>query len=191
MRVPMMSEGTRSGVNWIREKVPPATVASVSAASVLAMPGTPSSRQWPLASRPTIMRSSISSWPTVTRALFAIKRVIVGQELMVERMMGGLLARGHCLLEGVPGIAKTLAAETLATVAGGTFSRIQFTPDLVPSDIIGTRIYRPSTERFDTELGPVIVNFVLADEINRAPAKVQSALLEVIAEKHVSIGGGS
>src|SRR6266542_2574931 len=110
---------------------------------------------------------------------------------MVERMMVGLLARGHCLLEGVPGIAKTLAAETLATVAGGTFSRIQFTPDLVPSDIIGTRIYRPSTERFDTELGPVIVNFVLADEINRAPAKVQSALLEVMAEKHVSIGGRS
>ena len=125
------------------------------------------------------------------RALFEIKRVIVGQELMVERMMVGLLARGHCLLEGVPGIAKTLAAETLATVAGGTFSRIQFTPDLVPSDIIGTRIYRPSTERFDTELGPVIVNFVLADEINRAPAKVQSALLEVMAEKHVSIGGRS
>ena len=125
------------------------------------------------------------------RALFEIKRVIVGQELMVERMMVGLLARGHCLLEGVPGIAKTLAAETLATVVGGTFSRVQFTPDLVPSDIVGTRIYRPSTERFDTELGPVMVNFVLADEINRAPAKVQSALLEVMAERQVSIGGKS
>jgi MoxR-like ATPase len=125
------------------------------------------------------------------RALFEIKRVIVGQELMVERMMVGLLARGHCLLEGVPGIAKTLAAETLATVVGGSFSRIQFTPDLVPSDIMGTRIYRPSSERFDIELGPVIVNFVLADEINRAPAKVQSALLEVMAERHVSIGGKS
>jgi MoxR-like ATPase len=121
--------------------------------------------------------------------MFEIKRVIVGQERMVERMMISLLARGHCLLEGVPGVAKTLAVETLARTVSGSFARVQFTPDLVPSDIVGTRIYRPSSERFDTELGPVMANFVLADEINRAPAKVQSAMLEVMAEGHVSIGG--
>jgi MoxR-like ATPase len=123
------------------------------------------------------------------RAMFEVKRVIVGQDRMVERMLVSLLSRGHCLLEGVPGVAKTLAVETLATVVGGTFARLQFTPDLVPSDIIGTRIYRPGAEKFDTELGPVFANFVLADEINRAPAKVQSALLEVMAEQQVSIGG--
>ena len=123
------------------------------------------------------------------RALFEAKRVIVGQDHMVERLLVAVLAKGHCLLEGVPGIAKTLAAETLATVVGGTFSRIQFTPDLVPADIVGTRIYRPSTEGFDIELGPIMANLVLADEINRAPAKVQSALLEVMAERQVSIGG--
>jgi MoxR-like ATPase len=123
------------------------------------------------------------------RAMFEVKRVIVGQDRMIERMFVALLARGHCLLEGVPGVAKTLAVETLARVVGGTFSRIQFTPDLVPADIVGTRIYRQSSEKFDVELGPVFVNFLLADEINRAPAKVQSALLEVMAEHQVSIGG--
>jgi MoxR-like ATPase len=123
------------------------------------------------------------------RALFEVKRVIVGQDRMIERMFVALLARGHCLLEGVPGVAKTLAVETVATVVGGSFARIQFTPDLVPADIIGTRIYRQGAEKFDVELGPVFVNFLLADEINRAPAKVQSALLEVMAEQQVSIGG--
>jgi MoxR-like ATPase len=123
------------------------------------------------------------------RAMFEVKRVIVGQERMVERMMVSLLARGHCLLEGVPGVAKTLAVETLAHTVSGSFARLQFTPDLVPSDIVGTRIYRPGAEHFDTELGPVFANFVLADEINRAPAKVQSALLEVMAERQVSLGG--
>jgi MoxR-like ATPase len=123
------------------------------------------------------------------RALFEVKRVIVGQDRMVERMFIALLARGHCLLEGVPGVAKTLAVETLARVVGGSFARIQFTPDLVPADIMGTRIYRQSSEKFDVELGPVFVNFLLADEINRAPAKVQSALLEVMSERQVSIGG--
>ncbi|MEP6599696.1 MAG: AAA family ATPase [Actinomycetota bacterium] len=123
------------------------------------------------------------------RVMFEVKRVIVGQERLVERLLVGLLAKGHCLLEGVPGVAKTLAVETLARTVTGSFARLQFTPDLVPSDIVGTRIYRPSSERFDTELGPVFVNFVLADEINRAPAKVQSALLEVMAERQVSIGG--
>jgi MoxR-like ATPase len=122
-------------------------------------------------------------------ALFEVKKVIVGQDHLVERMLACLLARGHCLLEGVPGLAKTLAVETLANVVGGTFVRIQFTPDLIPSDIVGTRIFRQSTESFDIELGPVFANFVLADEINRAPAKVQSALLEVMAEHQVSVGG--
>src|SRR5205807_4233152 len=126
---------------------------------------------------------------TVERALFEVKRVIVGQDRLIERLFVALIARGHCLLEGAPGLAKTLAAETLATVAGGSFVRLQFTPDLVPSDIVGTRIYRPSSERFDIELGPIFANIVLADEINRAPAKVQSALLEVMAERHVSVGG--
>ncbi|GLH96106.1 AAA family ATPase [Phytohabitans aurantiacus] len=125
------------------------------------------------------------------QALFEVKRVIVGQDRLVERLMTALLADGHCLLEGVPGVAKTLAAQTLATAVGGTFNRIQFTPDLVPSDIVGTRIYRASKENFDVELGPIMANLVLADEINRAPAKVQSALLEAMAERQVSIGGRS
>jgi MoxR-like ATPase len=118
-----------------------------------------------------------------------VKKVVVGQDRMVERILVALLARGHCLLEGVPGIAKSLAVETLARVVGGSSVRLQFTPDLVPSDIVGTRIYRPSREAFDVELGPVFANLVLADEINRAPAKVQSALLEVMQERQVSIGG--
>jgi len=122
-------------------------------------------------------------------ALFQVKRVIVGQDRMVERALVCLLARGHCLIEGVPGLAKTLTVSTLARVVGGDFSRIQFTPDLVPADITGTRIWRPSREEFDIEWGPVFANIVLADEINRAPAKVQAALLEVMAEGHVSIGG--
>jgi MoxR-like ATPase len=122
-------------------------------------------------------------------ALFQVKRVIVGQDRMVERTIVCLLARGHCLIEGVPGLAKTLTVSTMAKVTGATFNRIQFTPDLVPADIVGTRIWRPSREEFDIEWGPVFANIVLADEINRAPAKVQSALLEVMAERQVSIGG--
>ena len=122
-------------------------------------------------------------------AISQVQRVIVGQEHMVEQLMVSLLAKGHCLLEGVPGVAKTLAVRSFATVVGGEFARIQFTPDLVPSDIVGTRIYSASKESFDIELGPVFVNFVLADEINRAPAKVQSAMLELMAEKQVSIAG--
>ena len=126
---------------------------------------------------------------SLERALMEVKKVVVGQDRMVERILVALLARGHCLLEGVPGVAKSLAVETLATVVGGSSVRLQFTPDLVPSDIVGTRIYRPSREAFDVELGPVFANLVLADEINRAPAKVQSALLEVMQERQVSIGG--
>jgi MoxR-like ATPase len=123
------------------------------------------------------------------RALVELRRVIVGQEHLVERLLVALVSAGHCLLEGPPGLAKTLAVRTLATTTGGTFARIQFTPDLLPADIVGTRIYRASSETFDVELGPVFANFVLADEINRAPAKVQSALLEVMAERQVTIGG--
>jgi MoxR-like ATPase len=122
-------------------------------------------------------------------ALFEIKRVIVGQDRMVERALVCLLARGHCLIEGVPGLAKSLTVSTISDVVGGSFARIQFTPDLVPADIVGTRVWRPSREEFDIEWGPVFANLVLADEINRAPAKVQSALLEVMAEGHVSIAG--
>jgi MoxR-like ATPase len=122
-------------------------------------------------------------------ALFEVRRVIVGQERLLERVVVCVLARGHALLEGVPGTGKTLTVRTLADVLGGTFSRIQFTPDLIPADIVGTRIYRASTESFDIELGPVLANFVLADEINRAPAKVQSALLEAMGERQVTIGG--
>ena len=123
------------------------------------------------------------------QAISQVQRVIVGQEHMVQQLMVALLAKGHCLLEGVPGVAKTLAVRSFATVVGGDFARIQFTPDLVPSDIVGTRIYSATAESFEIELGPVFVNFVLADEINRAPAKVQSAMLELMAEKQVSIGG--
>ena len=122
-------------------------------------------------------------------ALHEIKRVIVGQDAMLERLLVSLLAGGHALLEGVPGLAKTLTVKTLAAVLGGSYNRIQFTPDLVPADLVGTRVYRPDTARFDTELGPVFCNFLLADEINRAPAKVQSALLEVMQEQQVTIGG--
>ncbi|MEM7093879.1 MAG: AAA family ATPase [Actinomycetota bacterium] len=122
-------------------------------------------------------------------ALFEVKRVVVGQHRMLERILVSLIAGGHCLLEGVPGIAKTLSVETLAKVVGGSFVRLQFTPDMLPADIVGTRIWRGSTETFDIELGPLRANMVLADEINRAPAKVQSALLEAMAEKQVSIGG--
>ena len=122
------------------------------------------------------------------QALFEIKRVIAGQDAMLERVLVCLLAGGHLLIEGVPGLAKTLTIKTTAQVLGGSFQRIQFTPDLVPSDLVGTRIYRPATGAFDTELGPVFCNFLLADEINRAPAKVQSALLEVMQERQVTIG---
>src|SRR6476660_1549010 len=121
-------------------------------------------------------------------ALFEIRRVIAGQEAMLERVLVCLLAGGHLLIEGVPGLAKTLTIKTTADVLGGSFKRVQFTPDLVPSDLVGTRLYRPDRAEFETELGPVFCNFLLADEINRAPAKVQSALLEVMQERQVTIG---
>src|SRR5664280_1789488 len=122
------------------------------------------------------------------QVLYEVKRVIVGQDAMLERLLVSLLAGGHVLLEGVPGLAKTLTVKTLASALGGSYSRIQFTPDLVPADLVGTRVWRPDTGGFDTHLGPVFHNFLLADEINRAPAKVQSALLEVMQEHQVTIG---
>ncbi|HEX7005034.1 MAG TPA: AAA family ATPase [Trueperaceae bacterium] len=120
--------------------------------------------------------------------LLEVKKRIVGQDLMLERMLVALLARGHVLIEGVPGLAKTLAIRSLAEALGTTFKRIQFTPDLVPADLVGTRIYNPRDGEFHVEMGPVVANLILADEINRAPAKVQSALLEAMQERQVTIG---
>src|SRR5213592_3675470 len=126
--------------------------------------------------------------PDTGRLLFEIKKVIVGQDHLIERLMVGLLARGHLLVEGVPGLAKTLSVKTIAQAITGDFKRIQFTPDLVPADLVGTRIYNQRAGDFQTSLGPVFTNLLLADEINRAPAKVQSALLEVMQEHQVTIG---
>ncbi len=120
--------------------------------------------------------------------LYEVKKIIVGQDVLLERLAVALLARGHLLVEGVPGLAKTMAIKTLAASIGGEFKRIQFTPDLVPADLVGTRIYNQKTGEFSTSLGPVFTNLLLADEINRAPAKVQSALLEVMQEHQVTIG---
>jgi MoxR-like ATPase len=136
----------------------------------------------------TVAGAESDASESLERALFEIKRVIAGQDTMLERVLVCLLADGHLLIEGVPGLAKTLTIKTTAEVLGGSFNRIQFTPDLMPSDLIGTRVYRPNDGRFDVELGPVFCNFLLADEINRAPAKVQSALLEVMQERQVTIG---
>jgi MoxR-like ATPase len=123
------------------------------------------------------------------RILYEVKKVIVGQDHFLERVLVAILSHGHLLVEGVPGLAKTLTVKTLAQAIHGTFKRIQFTPDLVPADLVGTRIYNQKTGTFSTSLGPVFTNLLLADEINRAPAKVQSALLEVMQERQVTIGG--
>ena len=123
------------------------------------------------------------------RMLYEVKRVIVGQDRFLERVMVALLAQGHLLVEGMPGLAKTLTVRTLAATLRGSYKRIQFTPDLVPADLVGTRIYNQKTGEFGTTLGPVFTNLLLADEINRAPAKVQSALLEVMQERQVTIAG--
>lgn len=122
------------------------------------------------------------------RVLYEVKKIIVGQDHLLERLIVALLARGHILVEGVPGLAKTMAIKTLADAIGGEFKRIQFTPDLVPADLIGTRIYNQKLGEFSTALGPLFTNLLLADEINRAPAKVQSALLEVMQERQITIG---
>jgi MoxR-like ATPase len=127
--------------------------------------------------------------PTMERILYEVKKVVVGQDPFLERVLVATLAQGHLLVEGVPGLAKTLTVKTLAQTISGSFRRIQFTPDLVPADLVGTRIYNQKTGEFATSLGPVFTNLLLADEINRAPAKVQSALLEVMQERQVTIAG--
>ena len=132
--------------------------------------------------------TSNNSDKPMERVLFEVKKIIVGQDILLERLIVALLARGHILVEGVPGLAKTMAIKTLAQAIGGQFQRIQFTPDLVPADLIGTRIYNQKTGEFNTSLGPVVTHLLLADEINRAPAKVQSALLEAMQERQVTIG---
>ncbi len=135
-----------------------------------------------------VLNKSPENRTPMEKVLYEVKKVIVGQDHLLERMVVALLARGHILVEGVPGLAKTMAIKTLAEAIGGEFKRIQFTPDLVPADLVGTRIYNQKTGNFDTSLGPVFTNLLLADEINRAPAKVQSALLEVMQERQVTIG---
>ncbi len=137
------------------------------------------------------MQDPSSTATLMERILYETKRVVVGQDRFLERVLVALLAQGHLLVEGVPGLAKTLTVKTLARTVHGSFKRIQFTPDLVPSDLIGTRIYNQKTGEFGTALGPVFANLLLADEINRAPAKVQSALLEVMQERQVTIAGES
>jgi MoxR-like ATPase len=132
-------------------------------------------------------RSDVSG--LMERILYEVKKIVVGQDHFLERVMIAMLAQGHLLVEGVPGLAKTLTIKTLARAVHGTFKRIQFTPDLVPADLVGTRIYNQKTGEFATSLGPVFTNLLLADEINRAPAKVQSALLEVMQERQVTIAG--
>jgi MoxR-like ATPase len=134
------------------------------------------------------MTNPQTSQNPLEQVLFEVKRTIVGQDILLERMAIGLLSGGHLLVEGVPGLAKTLAVKSLAAAIGGQFQRIQFTPDLVPADLTGTRVYRQHTGEFETSRGPVFTNLLLADEINRAPAKVQSALLEVMQERQVTIG---
>src|ERR671911_874287 len=136
-----------------------------------------------------ISRSEIAS--LMERILYEVKKIIVGQDHFLERVLVAVLAQGHLLVEGVPGLAKTLTVKTLARTMRGSFKRIQFTPDLVPADLVGTRIYNQKTGDFTTSLGPVFANLLLADEINRAPAKVQSALLEVMQERQVTIAGES
>src|SRR5258706_10472040 len=130
----------------------------------------------------------LATTSAVEQVLYEVKKTIVGQDALLERLMAALLSRGHMLVEGVPGLAKTLAVKALASAIGGQFHRVQFTPDLVPADIVGTRVYHQLSGEFQVSLGPVFTNLLLADEINRAPAKVQSALLEVMQEQQVTIG---
>src|SRR6478609_8430821 len=145
-------------------------------------------RRTPHRNETRIMNRQPTLDASLEQVLYEVKRVIVGQDALLERMVVALLARGHLLVEGVPGLAKTLAVKTLAQAVGGEFQRIQFTPDLVPADIVGTRVFNQKLGEFQVSVGPVVANFVLADEINRAPAKVQSALLEAMQERQVTIG---
>jgi MoxR-like ATPase len=149
-----------------------------------------SAAEWGAAAAPQALRVEQVA-PLMERLLYEVKRVVVGQDLFLERVLVALLAQGHLLVEGVPGLAKTLTVNTLARTLAGSFKRIQFTPDLLPADLVGTRMYNQKTGDFTTVLGPVFCNLLLADEINRAPAKVQSALLEVMQERQVTIAGVS
>src|SRR5437870_10257024 len=137
----------------------------------------------------TTSRTDSATAQLMEQILYEVKRVVVGQDRFLERVLVAMLAGGHLLVEGVPRLAKTLTVKTLAQTMRGTFRRIQFTPDLVPADLVGTRIYNQKTGDFSTSLGPVFAHLLLADEINRAPAKVQSALLEVMQERQVTIAG--
>ena len=148
-----------------------------------------SSDSWRGTNRPMSSTDPEKSAALMQRLLYEVKRVVVGQDAFLERVLIALLAQGHLLIEGVPGLAKTLTVNTLAKSLNGSFNRIQFTPDLLPADLIGTRIFNQQTSEFSTVLGPVFANLLLADEINRAPAKVQSALLEVMQERQVTIAG--
>ncbi len=151
----------------------------------------PADRLSPVAATSADTPAADAARTALQTALYECKRVVVGQDAMLERLLVAILSGGHVLLEGVPGLAKTLTVRTLADVLGGSFSRVQFTPDLVPADLVGTRIWQPDRGAFETQLGPVFTNLLLADEINRAPAKVQSALLEVMQERQVTIAGSS
>ena len=148
----------------------------------------PAATQWSGARASAPNGSAAAPAGPVEQVLYEVKKTIVGQDVLLERLLVALLARGHILVEGVPGLAKTLAVKSLAEAIGGLFHRVQFTPDLVPADVLGTRIYHQPTGEFQVSLGPVFTNLLLADEINRAPAKVQSALLEVMQEQQVAIG---
>jgi MoxR-like ATPase len=150
---------------------------------------TVSTEAWRGASAPSVSSKPEEAAALMQRLMYEVKRVVVGQDAFLERVLIALLAQGHLLIEGVPGLAKTLTVNTLAKTLNGSFSRIQFTPDLLPADLVGTRIFNQQTSQFSTVLGPVFANLLLADEINRAPAKVQSALLEVMQERQVTIAG--
>ena len=147
----------------------------------------PSDQVWHRAGEPVTSTQASAEW--MERVLYEVKRVVVGQDAFLERVLVAILAQGHLLIEGVPGLAKTLTVNTLAQAMRGSFKRIQFTPDLLPADLVGTRVFNQKTSEFGTVLGPVFANLLLADEINRAPAKVQSALLEVMQERQVTIAG--
>ena len=152
--------------------------------------GVPALAPSPGTALPAVHGADVDAAPSALEpALFELKKLIVGQDRLLERLLVALLVGGHVIIEGVPGLAKTMTVKALAEVVSGTFGRIQFTPDLVPADLVGTRVYHPGRAEFSVELGPVFVNLLLADEINRAPAKVQSALLEVMQEHQVTIGG--
>lgn len=152
---------------------------------------TPSNEAWRSQNAAPPLKSPTEAAALMQRVMYEVKRVVVGQDAFLERVLIALLAQGHLLIEGVPGLAKTLTVNTLSKTLNGQFSRIQFTPDLLPADLVGTRIFNQQTSEFSTVLGPVFTNLLLADEINRAPAKVQSALLEVMQERQVTIAGQS